>query len=75
MVKPSVQIAYVIDNEVVDILHTDDRLGAILLSNPVIVDITKNFFNENNQPNILIGASYDPKTNTFKNPEIDARKK
>ncbi len=74
MEKAPVQIAYIIDNEVVDVLHTDERLGAILLSNPVVIDVTENFFNKNNQPNILIGASYDAATNTFTNPEIDARK-
>jgi hypothetical protein len=34
-------IAFVIDNEIVSVLNTDERLGAILLSNPVVLDISK----------------------------------
>lgn len=37
---PPVKIAFVIDGTVVDVLHTDDRLGAIFLSNPEVIDVT-----------------------------------
>lgn len=37
---PPVKIAFVIDDEVIDILHTDDRLAAIFLSNPEVLDVT-----------------------------------
>ena len=33
-------IAFVIDGEIVSILNTDERMGAILMSNPIIVDIS-----------------------------------
>ena len=65
---PPVKIAYVIDNEVVDIVHTDERLAAIFLSNPILVDISENFYDENNNPTVLVGAAYNPETETFTNP-------
>ena len=37
---PPHTLALVIDNRVVDILHTDERLAAIFLSEPTVVDIT-----------------------------------
>lgn len=60
---PPVKIAFVIDNEVVDILHTDERLAAIFLSQPLIVDVTdKTPLDENG---IAVGSTYDPETDTF----------
>ena len=56
---PPVKIAFVIDNEVVDVLHTDDRLAAIFLSEPLILDVTDIFQNQ------LVGQIYDPETKTF----------
>ena len=55
---PPVKIAYIIDNTVVDVVYTDERLGSIFLSNPVIVDITGN--NE-----VSIGNSYNTETGVF----------
>ena len=40
---PPVKLAYIIDGEIVDILHTDERLASIFLSNPIIIDISENF--------------------------------
>ena len=37
---PPVKIAFILDGVVQDILHTDDRLAAIFLSEPTIVDVT-----------------------------------
>ena len=37
---PPIKIAFIIDGEVVDVLHTDERLGSIFLSQPVILDVT-----------------------------------
>jgi len=65
---PPIKLAYIIDNEIVDILHTDQRLGAIMLSEPLIIDISENFYDEENRPTILIGATYSPETNSFTNP-------
>lgn len=67
--NPPVKLAYIIDNEIVDILHTDERLGAIMLSEPLIIDISENFYDEENRPTILVGALYDPETNSFTNQE------
>lgn len=54
---PPVKVAFIIDGEVVDVLHTDDRLGAMFLSNPVMVDVTDMFLND---PSIMmVGATYD----------------
>lgn len=59
---PPIKIAFVIDGKVVDVLHTDERLAAIFLSEPTIVDVT-------DMEPIRIDATYDPKTGTFTNPE------
>jgi hypothetical protein len=60
-VLPPIKVAFVLDNKVVDVLHTDERLGAILLSNPVIVDVT----GENNTQLAFLDDTYNPETNTF----------
>ena len=54
---PPVKIAFVIDGVVADVLHTDDRLAAIFLSNPTIVDVTT--WVEENPTAILVDALYD----------------
>jgi hypothetical protein len=59
---PPVKIAFVIDNQVVDVLHTDDRLGAIFLSDPVTVDVSDLFYSNNM---VLPGDTYDSETKTF----------
>jgi hypothetical protein len=59
---PPVKIAFVIDNQVVDVLHTDDRLGAIFLSDPVTVDVSDLFYSNNM---VLPGDTYNPETKTF----------
>lgn len=55
------KVALIIDNEVVDIIYTDERFSAILLSNPVTIDITDRVPDEI----IRVGYSYDSSTNTF----------
>lgn len=60
---PPIKIAFVIDNEVLDILHTDERLSAILLSNPLIVDVTNNLYE--NGGTVHLGSTYDPVTQEF----------
>lgn len=54
---PPVKIAFVIDGEVVDVLHTDDRLGALFLSQPTIVDATE--WVQNNPEQRLVGGTWD----------------
>lgn len=62
---PPVKIAFVIDGEVVDILHTDNRLAAIFLSSPTVIDVTNDF----GSGIIVPGSKYDKKTKTFTFPE------
>lgn len=47
-VLPPNKIAFIIDGKVVDVLHTDDRLAAIFLSQATIIDVTEKY--ENNDP-------------------------
>jgi hypothetical protein len=37
---PPKSIGFVIDDEIVDVLYTDERMSAILLSNPIIIDLS-----------------------------------
>jgi hypothetical protein len=71
MERPPVKLAYIIDNQVVDVLYTDDRLSSIMLSNPIILDVSEGFYDEKNNPRIQVGATYNPESNTFTNPDID----
>jgi len=57
MQLPPVKIAFVIDGSTVDVLHTDDRLGAIFLSQPTIVDVSAWY--EANPGKNLVNATYD----------------
>ena len=63
---PPHKIAFVIDGEVVDILHVEDRLAAVLLSEPTIVDITEKFAAD--PQSVMFGFKYNPTTNTFSAP-------
>ena len=56
-----VKVAFIIDGEVVDIINTDDRWGAIFLSDPVAVDVTDMV--KAGVP--LIGRIYDENTKQF----------
>jgi hypothetical protein len=67
---PPIKIAFIIDNKVVDILHTDERLGAIFLSQPVIVDVTDKF-KDGLSELVLVDATYDEKTGEFTPPTKD----
>lgn len=63
----SVKLAFIIDNQVADILHTDERLGAIFLSEPLIIDISDKI-DENGIVQVQVNASYNPETQQFTNP-------
>jgi hypothetical protein len=54
----TIKIAFIIDNEVVQILNADELFASMLLSNPTILDVTDVW---NVEP-ILIGTAYDPAT-------------
>jgi len=60
---PPIKVAFVLDGKVVDILHTDNRLAAIFLSEPLILDVTDLVDDVAN--NAYVGASYDPVTGKF----------
>jgi len=67
---PPVKIAFVIDNEVVEIFHTDNRMAAIWLSEPKIVDVT-DLFEANKE--IRYGYIYDPETGEFSHPDTKGK--
>ena len=52
MVPPN-KIAFVIDGMVVDVLHSDDRLAAIFLSEPKMFDVTEYYEKD---PNLNMGG-------------------
>jgi|688.fasta_scaffold1035372_1 hypothetical protein len=56
-----VRVAFVIDNVVADVLHTDERLASIFLSNPLVVDIS----DFENKDKISVNSEYDPATGEF----------
>lgn len=64
---PPVKIAFIIDGVVADVLHTDERLGAIFLSEPTLVDVTE--YMAANPNTILVKATYDGTTFTPATPE------
>lgn len=61
---PPAKVAFVIDGNVVDILHTDERLAAIFLSKPTMVDVS-DLFTEGETPGVFVGDAYDKSTSTF----------
>ena len=61
---PPVKIAFIIDGEVVDILHTDERLGAIFTSNPIMKNVTGNLYTDEGGI-VSVGALYNSETNEF----------
>ena len=56
-----IKVAFIIDDVVVDVINTDDRWGAIFLSDPVTVDVTEMV--KEGKP--LIGRIYDKNTKQF----------
>jgi hypothetical protein len=68
---PPVKIAFIIDGKVIDILHTDDRLAAIFLSQPTIVDVTSILEANADVNHIHVGDLYDEESGIFSKPEIE----
>ena len=62
---PPNAIAFVIDNQIVDILYVNDALAAILTSNPIILNITKFIENKSVLSRPAIGWIYNPDQNTI----------
>jgi hypothetical protein len=68
---PPIQVAFVIDNQVIDILHTDDRLAAIFLSEPTVVDVTNTKETDGTPKIIRVGDLYNSESGIFSRPEIE----
>lgn len=66
-ILPPIKLAFIIDNEVVDVLHTDDRLSAIFLSNPVVMNVTEKI--AENPQSVIPGMFYNAETNEYYIPE------
>jgi hypothetical protein len=66
------KLAYVIDGKVVQTLSTDERMWAIILSNPTIVDITGITFpdiqTEEGTAQVVIGQDWSYDGTTFTPP-------
>ena len=62
---PPIKLAFVIDGEVADILHTDERLSAIFTSNPLVLNVTDIMASDHP---VLVGSTYDAATGTFTDP-------
>ena len=58
---PPVKVAFILDNVVADVLHTDNRLAAIFLSDPVVIDVT----DHQDVDIITADSAYDPSTQRF----------
>lgn len=54
------KIAFVIDDEVVDVIACDSRLAAIFLSDPTVVDVS-----EMKEQVDLMGMNFDKETGAF----------
>lgn len=61
---PKDKVAFVIDGEVVEILYVNEKLAAILNSNPTIVDVSDLLVEDGGI--VQVGALYDTETKTFK---------
>jgi hypothetical protein len=65
--KTPIKLAFIIDGEVVDVLHTDERLAAIFTSNPLVLDVSQQFIDD--PLSVSTGAKYDAVTGEFTEPE------
>jgi hypothetical protein len=64
------RLAFILDGEVVETMSTDDRLGAIFLSQPLVLDITDRFDTMNAVGNV-VGMHYDEDRDLFYIPVIE----
>jgi len=58
IVLPPHKIAFVLDGVVQDVLHVDDRLAAILLSDPLLVDATQ-YYEDKDQPFNVVNWTFE----------------
>jgi hypothetical protein len=64
-----VKLVFVLDGRVQDLLGTQDRLGAILLSEPLVIDVSDLIKDPSN--NIQMNSKYDYETGKFSLPSYD----
>ena len=57
-ILPPNKIAFILDGKVLDVLHVDDRLAAIMLSKPEIADVSS-FYVDKEEGFNIIGWNYD----------------
>lgn len=62
---PPKATALVIDDQIVDILYTDENMSAILLSNPVILDVTEAMNDPILSKRPSRGWAYNPEENSL----------
>ena len=61
---PPIKLAFIIDGVVTDVLHTDERLAAIFLSEPLILDVTDRV-----SDSIVPNAKYNSEDGSFTHPD------
>jgi hypothetical protein len=66
MTEMTARIAFIIDGVVQDVLNTDNRLAALFLSQPQLVDVTEVAGSEL----ITYGYTYNQELNTFTAPPL-----
>ena len=67
------KLAFLIDNQVMDILHTDSRLASILLSDPLVIDVSSWYDEPSNKHKRLNDAYYNLERQKFKLPDPGAQ--
>lgn len=68
-VHAPIKVAFILDNRVVDIINTDERLGAILLSEPLTIDVTN--IPQGSETGFFINSTYNTENGTFTAPVYD----
>ena len=68
---PPIKVAFVLEGKLVDILHTDERLSAIFLSNPLVINVTEPV--DAQDGNVVVGADYNYETREFTAPVTEVQ--
>ena len=64
-----IRVAFILDNRVVDIISTDERLAAIFLSQPLVINVTD--IPQGPETGFFVNSTYNPETGTFTAPVYD----
>lgn len=68
-VHAPIRVAFILDNRVVDIISTDERLAAIFLSQPLVINVTD--IPQGPETGFFVNSTYNPETGTFTAPVYD----